>query len=358
MSLFSKTGSCLGVDIGAHNIKVVELSSVGNRPSLVTYGFSDRHFNEAEPDIMTDPAVAADILKQILKQTKVKTNKAVLALPAAAVFSYVISLTDKKGRSAKELDAVIRNEAQKVITQPLNEMVLNYYPLETVGKEKIDGEVVLKRFLLTAAPLGVIKKYLDFFRLAGLVNAGLETESFALSRALVGSDPSAVLVADVGEISTTISVIFQGVPVLTRNLSLSGKDYTGLIGRSSGLNLELAEQFKRDLNHWQEAEALAPFKRLLDNLVQEIRYTFNSYQEQAGLAAVAPIEKIILTGGGSILPQLDVYLAESLKIRTFVGDPWARITYPEDLRPILDQIGPRLAVALGLALRAVERKSK
>jgi len=45
------------------------------------------------------------------------------------------------------------------------------------------------------------------------------------------------------------------------------------------------------------------------------------------------------------------HLSDKFNIRSFVGSPWARIIYPENLQPVLDEIGPRFAPAIGLAMR-------
>ena len=38
-------------------------------------------------------------------------------------------------------------------------------------------------------------------------------------------------------------------------------------------------------------------------------------------------------------------------LRVFVGDPWARVIYQDGLKSILGEIGPRMAVSIGLGLR-------
>jgi hypothetical protein len=43
-----------------------------------------------------------------------------------------------------------------------------------------------------------------------------------------------------------------------------------------------------------------------------------------------------------------------MNVNTYLGDPWARVVYPVDLRPILDEIGPRFSVAIGCAMRDIE----
>jgi type IV pilus assembly protein PilM len=77
-----------------------------------------------------------------------------------------------------------------------------------------------------------------------------------------------------------------------------------------------------------------------------------NYYDQSGREKT--LDKIILTGGGALLGGfLDKYLTKVLDIRTYVGDPWARVVYPEELSPVLHEIGPRFSVALGLAMREI-----
>jgi len=92
-------------------------------------------------------------------------------------------------------------------------------------------------------------------------------------------------------------------------------------------------------------ESLAP-------VVNEIKYILEVF----GSKDNRRVEKIILTGGGALLPGLTNYLSEAFNLNVIVGDPWFRVAYPFELKPILDKIGPRLAVAIGLAMREFDRK--
>ena len=51
MSLFSKSESYLGVDIGAHGIKLVELKKTKNRPRLWTYGIVQQDLDVHLPQL-------------------------------------------------------------------------------------------------------------------------------------------------------------------------------------------------------------------------------------------------------------------------------------------------------------------
>ncbi|MDP3771545.1 MAG: pilus assembly protein PilM, partial [bacterium] len=92
--------------------------------------------------------------------------------------------------------------------------------------------------------------------------------------------------------------------------------------------------------------------RTLTPVVQEVRYGMNLYLSQEEHRGRV-VEKVILAGGAALLPSLTDFLARELNLRVFVGDPWARVIYPVDLRPAIDAIGPRFAVSVGLAMREI-----
>lgn len=350
MGLFtSKDNSYLGVDIGSHNIKLVELENQKGRPKLATYGFTD-HLGGEEPDLLDDPDRVVGELKLIMEKARVKSRRVIAALPVSLIFSSIINLANLKTDNTKELEEAIKSQAKKVIPLSLDEMILYHNELKT-ETEKLNGNLPVRRFLLTAAPKELVKKYLDIFKKANLQILSLETESFALARSLVGNDKSAVMVVDLGEADTNITVIKNGIPILNRSVDVAGRHFTKILNDSLKLDFAAAERFKRDLSDLNSEEFLN-LRELLDNLVHEINYCFGLYQQE-NVKVEENIEKIILTGGTSLLVGLDKYLANKLSIRVFVGDPWSRIVYPEELKPVLDKIGPRLSVAAGLAMREI-----
>ena len=48
------------------------------------------------------------------------------------------------------------------------------------------------------------------------------------------------------------------------------------------------------------------------------------------------------------------YLENALNIQVIIGNPWFRVSYPKELQPVLSEVGPRLAIAIGLAMRSLE----
>lgn len=341
--------SYLGVDIGAGGIKLVQLANEKGRARLVTYGFSER-----EPDRMgispfDQIAETAQLIKKIYdkaKDAKNPTKKVITGIPVAQVFSSVLSLNVPSAKK-KELDLMIKVQARKITPRPIEEMVLDYKIVEETPKST--------KVLLTAAESVLVRKYVEIFKQAGLELLSLETEPLALIRSLIGRDKSTIMLVDIGALRTSISIVEKGVPFVSRSIDVGGLSFTKVIAGGLKLALPAAEQMKHDLGAvgGTAAPALPKLAEpLVANIVSELRYVVNLYTSQQGWSGT--VEKIVLTGGSSLFPKIADSISSALGIKTHIGDPWARVVYPEDLRQILDQIGPRFAVGVGLAMRDIE----
>ncbi|MFH0804908.1 MAG: pilus assembly protein PilM [Patescibacteria group bacterium] len=370
----AKQTSYVGIDLGGSSLKIVEMREVNGRPQLATYGFADQIPNIIKEDGSAAVQEVALHLKELLKESKVGTDRAVAALPSFSVFSSIINLP---AMSKKDLESAVRWEAKKFVPIPLEEMILDWEVLkeavvtgagavverapgsaeeqeDTKKKEKDDRQLKGNvRVLLTAAPKNLVNRYVAVFKEVGLQLVGLETESFALERALVGNDKNPVMVIDVGGSSTSIVIYSEGVPILNRSIDVGGVMVTKAVVESSGLPAEQAEQLKRDIGASGIDSPLdqlpQPIRYLVNSIVNEVRYIVNIYQSQNK----RPVSKIILTGGSSFLVDIPSYLQKIFNIKAYIGDPWARVVHPVEIDDLLKQLGPRLAVAIGLSMREI-----
>ena len=359
--LFKKSQSYLGVDVGKTSVKIVEIKRIKGQPTLVNYGYSEEALDFSNKNLQLDIAKSARLIKEICARAGIKSVNAVAALPSFSVFSSVLNLpvADKKN-----LDDAVMWEAKKVMPLDLEEMILDWKILEENGKETADknGQPEEKKtngsinngnvkILLTGAPKTLVKKYVAIFKEAKMNLLSLETEIFSLTRSLIGADKSVVALIDLGAVNTDIAIIANGLPMFGRSLDSGGIMLTKAIGDSLQVDFRRAEQFKLDLISSQNgggANALpAPIINAISPIVNEIRYSLNLFQQENS----KQIEKIILSGGGANLPGIDNYLSGALNKKVIIGDPWARLSYPLDLKPALDEMGSKMAIAVGLALR-------
>ncbi len=357
MSLFSfggaKKASYLGVDIAYGGMKLVELQNEKGRARLVTYAYANVPAESLEKSLLSDPAAAADLLKKMMAKARTTTKRAISALPVSSVFSSILSVPTT---NEKELKDAIANQAKKLIPLPLEEVSLDTKVIDKT--EKSDTTKASTRALVTAAPKTLVQKYVEIFKSAQLELISLETEAFAEIRSLVGKDRTTILIVDIGALRTNIIIVESGVPFVTRSIATGGNGITQTIAKTLGIPLEQAETMKRDIKSMQAFAPAGDLSPILTVLVKpildEIKYSFNVYQSSESGHQGKRIEKIILTGGSSLLPRLPEFLTQQMGVNTYLGNPWARVVYPPDLRPVLEEIGPRFSVPIGCAMRDIE----
>ncbi len=349
MGLFSsKPTTYLGVDIGGSSIKMVELKKEGGGLKLLSYGFSENLNFSSKVDWQKDLKYTAAVINKVREKSGIHTNSAIAALPTFSVFSSVLNLSNV---DPKDISSAVQWEAKKVIPLPLEEMVLDWRKIETEKNNKKSKNV---KVLLTGAPKTLVQKYVAIFKEAKINLTSLETETFSLVRSLLGNDKTTTMIAEIGATTTDISIINKSVPILNRSIDVGGTTITETISKNLNIGLERAEQFKYDMgiNLIDKKDDIVP-QSILDSIspiINEIRHVVSLYEQKNN----NKIEKIVLSGGASMLPSLSEYLSRTLNINVIIGDPWSRISCPVDLEAVLKEVGPRLSVAIGLAMRGIE----
>lgn len=209
------------------------------------------------------------------------------------------------------------------------------------------------RVLVTAAPKSLVAFYSAIFEKAGLELKELETEAFSIERSLVGKDTATMMIVDIGAERTNFFIVDGGLPMTHRSIQIGGKSINSILTEQMAVSTDLVDHIKADVAglDWSQ-RSVEMFDAVLDPIVKEVTYSFDLFLGQTGNEGKKP-EKIVLTGGSSVFPPLQARLEKEFDMRVFVGDPWARIVYQQELKPLLSTLGPRMAVSIGLALRNV-----
>lgn len=358
------TKNYLGIDIGAGGIKVVELMNEKGRGRLITYGYSERSSADALHPL-EDPKLTSELITSIFKQSGMTSTRAIGALPLSSVFSAIVAVP--RGKDEKEIKFAVNEQVKKLTPMPLEDMITYSTFIDPVKRDKSVVPLAPNetrkpeyiRVLVTGAAKTLVQKYIEIFRLSKIELVALDTEAFALIRALVGKDKSIVMIVDMGYLRTNLMVVEKGVPFLTRSINVGGGTVTKKIMELLQVSEEEAERFKQDLGTNIDSGATAPnglsnvISSILQPMLNEIKFAAESYSKME-LTDGKRIEKIILTGGSSHLPSLVEELTKAMNVNVYVGDPWARVIAPDELRPALEEIGPKLAVSIGLAMREID----
>ncbi|HMB66196.1 MAG TPA: type IV pilus assembly protein PilM [Patescibacteria group bacterium] len=348
MGLFSSSSNnYLGIDLGSSSVKLVELGKKSKEMQLVNYVFSEKKGVDVSQQLNDKEAeYLVTLIDKMCQEGEVDGKNAVATLPTSSVFSSVINLSDV---SKDELESAVNWEAKKVIPTSLEDMVLDWKIIEE-DKEKNNIKI-----FLTASPKKLIKKYIDIFKQSKLNLSSLETEVFSLIRSLAIREDSNTMIVEIGTINTDISIVKGKIPVLNRSIDTGGYSITKTIANSLNVSLKRAEQFKRDLgvtSVQSNSEEVIPktIMRTVNPIVDEVKYMLNLFENKN----VDKVETIVLTGGSAFLPNLTQYLSQTLDRNVVVGDPWYNISYSQDMKQVLSEVGPKLAVAIGAAMREIE----
>ncbi len=348
----------LGIDIGTANIKVVQLGLEKKKPTLQNYGVLGTKGRlelvspiraKARGLEMMDKEIVI-MIKKILEEAKITARNVAVSIPGFASFATVIELPEMP---EEEVEKAIPFEAKQYIPVPLSEVVLDWKIID----KKIPGEVKDRKIptqtkiqvLIVAVPKGTINRYTRVIEFCGLKLETLEIESFSLIRALIGNDPTPVAIVDIGARSTDINIVEASVVREVRNLEVSGIEFTRILSSGMSISFERAEKLKeqKGIIRDEGSQTAELIISAVDRIINEIEQMKNSYLRKYKVK----LQKVILSGASARLLGLTSYMAEKLGIDVIIGDPFARITYPEALKPILIELGPSLAVAVGLALR-------
>ncbi len=338
--------SLLGLDIGSHSIKLIEIGYSGNDRVLMAAGSIPTPPKALQSTLEADHQAIANAIKQLMKETGARSNSVAFALPESQVFTRVIEVP---ALSQRELASAIGWEAEQYIPLPLDQVNMDYSVLRDAretGTDKMD-------VLLVASPKSLLEKYLSIIEMAELIPNAAETEIIATARALsrsVANIKSASLLVSLGAQTTDLAILRKGVLAFTRSISAGGEALSRALVAGLDFNPNQAEEFKRTYGletDKLQGKIVATVKPIMDTIIGELKRALAFYTEHH---KDEQVEAILLSGGTAKLPGMVVYIAQNVGLEAQLANPWVGIK--RDARfSVLDKEGPTFAVAVGLALR-------
>ena len=247
----------------------------------------------------------------------------------------------------RETRAVIGWEAEQHVPFAMEDVELDFRITDP------GGSGAKMRVLLVAAKRELVEDRLALVEDAGLMPTVVDVEAFGLFNALQYNYPEAMdgtaALVSVGHDGTSVTLLEDGIPVLTRDLICGIRRLTQELQRQDGLTADRARRVLRG----DEVET-AGLERFVADRATEIA--------RGGERAVTCLEtrrvgerlgRLYLCGGGVEVPGLVEALAERLEVETHVASPIRYLQVkPEALADgEIERSAPLLMLATGLALR-------
>ena len=345
---FSKPKNVVGLDIGSSAIKLVELKEKkGGTFQLVKMGV-ERLSPEAIVDgSIMDSSMVVETISRLNSEKGVKNSNYATSLSGHSVIIKKISLP---AMSADELAESIQWEAEQYIPFDINDVNLDYVPLTTPGT----GDNI--EVILVAVKKEKINDYTSVISQTGKVPVLVDVDAFALQNCYEMnhdvSENRVLALVNIGASVTNVNVLSGTNSLFWRDITFGGNQYTDSIQRELSLSFEQAEELKRGKTVGDHTiqQVIPILNSVSEDFAGELRKTLDFFTATSGAERV---DEIVLAGGGSGVLNLDATLRDKFSIPVSIMDPFRNVSVDEgEFNPEeLAEIGPSMAIAVGLALR-------
>jgi len=360
-----KKNQLVGLDIGSHAIKLVEIEDTKKGRILKNFGIIGLPQDAIVEGAIKEMEIVSSAIKTLYKNMKIKNKSVVTSISGYSVIVKKISI-QKRGEA--ELDASIQDEAEQYIPFDINDVNLDYEILTPPGEEEAEkkgegdkGDKGLMDVMLVAAKKDIVEDYVSLLHLTGLSPAILDVDAFALQNAFELSAENisgCYALVNVGAEELGINAIKNGVSIFTRDSSYGGYQINEAIMSKFDVSYEEAEKIKlggTKIDHKDKGALEEIFTSVISGWVNEIKraldFLATTYPDES-------IEKIVISGGSCRFPGFQKYLELETEIPVTELNPFGNLQVNDKMfdPKYLTYMAPQAAIAVGLALRSIGDK--
>ena len=320
----------IGLDIGSHSLKVVELKKSRTDITLVSCGVK-----KIPKDTILEEQHG--VLRELLREAGVISNKVKTSVSGKDIITrYDVFPAMNKMALVHSL----KFEHEKYIPLPLAECIVD---IDIIGKRP-NGTMDA---LIVSAKKDYIQERVNLVKRSGLLPQAITTDAIALYKGFVESpffskNVSFVLL-NLGFSVTNLIIVKEGELIFSRDINIGGDNFNKSIADNLGIPIDDAEKMKIESPNDSVMEALAID---LNSLISEAELSIAYSRKNHGLSN---IECVYLSGGSSRLAGLTNILGNALEMKIDFWNPFIKLKKGKN-SPILEKNFYDLVLALGIAL--------
>lgn len=344
MSLLSGVSEFFGLDIGTSAIRAVQVTNSPKTKQLMRYAMAPIDSKLALSDAKADQQKIAQQIRDMLVQAQITTKNVAVGIPSSRVFTTVV---DIERLSPAELTKTIKYQADSFIPTPLAESKIDW---AVIGDSPADPNKV--EVLLSSVANDFIETRLDLLESIGLNVIAYEPDNLSLVRSIMSLDSTEPqMLIDIGSKSTDIVVTMGGIPRLTRAIPTGSEAIIRAAQQNLNIDDKQAQEFvfKFGLSQQKlEGQVYQAIVGTVDLLMTDIDKSIKFFQTRYNNQK---IERIIMTGGASALPEFPLHIANRFGINVEIGNSWRNVQYGLERQNELMALSNHFGVAVGLAER-------
>jgi len=341
----------LTLDLGAGKIVLAEFSiSKKGDLELLRYGISPTGAEtKSESDRL---AYIVTAIRDIMREQGIRPAPMLMSVSGQSVFPRFVKLPPVAHDKIKQ---IVQYEAEQNVPFPIDEVVWDY---QLIGGD--EGEM---NVMLVAVKTETVKRLTDCVQAAELEPEVVDVSPMALYNAVCFNYPEregCTMVLDMGARSSNL-VFIEDNRIFSRSIPVAGSTITQELMKAFDVSFDEAEEIKREQGlvafggvyagpEDEVAERTSKIIRsVLTRLHAEVNRSINFYRSQQGGSAPAVV---LLTGGSSIIPHVDTFFRDKLKVEVDYLNPFVNVAVGPDVD--VDRINDDLqnmGEVVGLALR-------
>lgn len=343
---FRRSGGYVVLDIGSSCIKLAEVQHGSGGPRLTAIGMASLPPDVIQSNVIQDEAAVAEAIRSLVQQTGVKTKQAITAVPGPAVMVKKVVLPTQTGAA---IETAVLAEASHLIPDSLDNVCLDFQVIDSIE----DGAKM--EVLVVAVKKDIINRYTDVLRAADLEPVLVDVDYFALENMFEHNydapEGRPVALVNIGARFSSINILKDGRSTFTGDVPVGGAEYADALVRQLGCSPQQAESLKLggtiagiDANSSQGVVGSVT-EFICDEIQRALTFFWTAATDES-------LGGVFLCGGTARMPDLTEQLKVRLDCPVEIVDPFRRMTTSASVdRGLIDEAGPALAVAVGLATR-------
>jgi general secretion pathway protein L len=333
----------IGLDIGSYSVKAIEIIN-----SFKSYEITNFYENVIPPIDEIDPNILIPTcMEQLFQENRLNADRILTALSGQYISSRIIPFNFS---DPHKIEAAVYSVVEDSVPFNLEDMVTDHQIIGQLEDKTIVLVVLTKKVFM--------RSFLNHLQLVNIDPKIVDVDSLAFYNLFphINAEPKQVYgIVDIGHEKTSVCIIQDGVMRMFRSINLGGRYITEFIARDMEISYAEAQRIKHAVSRILLSDAepgdlseeeLAVAKRItlsFQGLAKELARTLYSFKKWEK----NPLHKIYLSGGSSVIRDLDRYLSEYLEIETSaIHLQHSNLKINQDLVPRLPFMVQGIAVGL------------
>ncbi len=334
----------VGIDIGSNSVKVVELAYGDGSYRLENIGEAMLPSGAITGKSISRGDVVSGVISNLVSRLSIKAKRVVIGLSGKAVASSIVNVPRTFLR--KDMEKLVPDLVNVNLFRNVGGVNYSYTPLSRRNGKSTEVPV-----LIVAVSKRTAQEYKSSVFSAGLRARIIDIDAMALSSAYAvscGSHSEKVALVNIGASVINLSLLDGGAPLMLRDIPLGGQWVTFRLMEKFKITYEEAERIKCSIKGYGRYEDIrAVFSDFATLAAGEIKAVL----DDGGVG----IARVILSGGSSRITTMTDTLGEATGASVEILNPFRNIGVLDSRfdPEYIEHLAPKMAVAVGLALRGL-----